>query len=364
MSNTDDERVSLFDDATPSGADAGAADTEAAAAAAAAPRRGKKRLRDRWLLLTVFVVLGAILVGVAVVVGWYGKATLDGLNQVKRDPELTVVDYEGRPTPAPTKPGAKYAPMNIVLMGSDRRSTAERGRSDVLMVLHISGDRKNAYLISLPRDYWVPIPGHGTAKINAAYSWGGPQLTVQTVEQLLNIRVDHTALIDFDGFTKVIDAVGGIQVYNRHASKIDGQVFPEGFVQLDGAKALMFVRNRYDLPNGDFDRNERQRDVIKAVLDKLASRGVLTDPVKFRDSVTTLGPNFTVDTAFTNQKIIELGTQMRITTGNDVRSMMAPYSHFGTSSDGQWYAAVDQPKLAAIAAAMRGDTMDQYWASR
>lgn len=334
---------------------------EQEAAAPAKPRRGRRRLRDRWLLLSVLGLITALILSVAGVGAYYTKSALDGMNQIKREPGLIEFGYEGRPSAVPTAEGEKYPPLNIALMGTDQRTTAERGRSDVLMILHISGDRKSAYLISLPRDYWVPIPGHGTAKINAAYSWGGPALAVKTVEQLLDVPIDHTALINFDGFVNVIDAIGGVEVYNNHASTIDGVHFPEGQVALnDGKTALLFVRNRFGLPNHDFDRTQRQRDVIKAVVEKLLSRGVLTSPETFRNAVTSLGPNFTVDEGLSNEKIIELGMQMRITSSTQITSFMAPWSGYGTSRDGQAYVVVDQAKIKLLAEALRNDTMDTY----
>ena len=341
--------------------DAGAGSAHEPITAAAAPPRGRKRLRDRWLLLGVLGLITAIVLAVAGVGAWYTKTALDGLNSVKREPGLIEVAYDGRPVEVPVAEGEKYPPLNIALMGTDQRTTAERGRSDVLMILHISGDRKSAYLISLPRDYWVPIPGHGTAKINAAYSWGGPALSVKTVEQLLNVPIDHTALINFDGFINVIDAIGGVSVYNNHESTVDGVHFPQGQLELtEGKTALLYVRNRYGLPNHDFDRTQRQREVIKAVAAKLLSRGVLTSPDTFRTAVTTLGPNFTVDQALTNDKIIELGLQMRMTGAADIKSMMAPWSGYGTSSDGQAYVEVDRTRIKILADALRNDTMDKY----
>lgn len=334
---------------------------EAAAAAPAKPKRGRKRMRDRWVLLTALGLVLALVMAVAGVGAYYTKTALDGLNSVKREKDLIDTSYQGRPAEVPVAEGEKYAPLNIALMGTDQRSTAERGRSDVLLILHISGDRKSAYLISLPRDYWVPIPGHGTAKINAAYSWGGPALAVKTVEQLLDVPIDHTALINFEGFANVIDAIGGVSVYNKHGSEIDGVYFPEGQIELTtGSDALLFVRDRYGLPNHDFDRTERQRDVIKAVVEKLLSRGVLTSPETFRNAVTTLGPNFTVDEGLTNDKIIELGLQMRITSAGQIKSFMAPWAGYGTSRDGQAYVVVDQAKIKLLGEAMRNDKMNQY----
>lgn len=328
-----------------------------------APRGGrrKKRMRDRWLLLSLVGFLSLVLILAIAVVGYYGKSAKDALDSVKRDPTIMPTQTTNRPEPVPTKEGASKPPLNFVLMGTDARNPDERGRSDVLMVMHIPGDRDEAYLVSLPRDYWVDIPGRGTAKINAAYSWGGPALTVETVEQLLDIPIDHTAIINFEGFMNVIDAVGGVTVTNRHASSSNGFTFPEGPVELTGESALTFVRERKNLPDGDFGRAERQRDVLKAIVSKLTSRGVLASPGTFRDAVTTLGPNFTVDSALDNGRIVDIGLGMRITGGDDIKSLMAPVAGFGTSADGQSYVQVDEQKLDELAQALRNDTMDEYY---
>ncbi|RMB61883.1 LCP family protein [Tessaracoccus antarcticus] len=326
-------------------------------------KRRKKRLRERWLLLSIVGVLGVALLVAAAFAGYYGKAAKDALDSIDREPTLMPTSTENRPQPVPTKEGESNPPLNFVLMGTDARNPDERGRSDVLMVMHIPGDRKQAYLISLPRDYWVDIPGRGNAKINAAYSWGGPALTVETVEQLLDIPIDHTAIINFEGFMSVIDALGGVTVVNRHVSSSDGFDFPKGPVELTGESALRFVRERKNLPNGDFDRAERQRDVLKAIVSKLTSRGVLTNPGMFRDAVTTLGPNFTVDTGLDNNTIINLGLGMRINGGDDIKSLMAPTAGFGTSADKQSYVKVDGKKLDELATALRTDTMAEYYAA-
>lgn len=324
----------------------------------ATPRK-KKRWRDRWLLMTVLGVLIAVLLAAVGAVSWYGKSVFDALNNMDRQPNMLPSD--NRPAPVPTPDGEDHAPMNFIVMGTDRREgETSRGRSDVLMVVHVPADRQQVYLVSIPRDYWVDIPGRSTAKINAAYSWGGTPLTVATVESLLDVPIDHLAMTDFEGFTEVIDAVGGVTVYNKHDSENGGVHFPVGEVTLDGDDAILYVRNRYGLPNGDFDRAERQRDVMTAVIEKLVSRDVLTDPAKFRDAVTTLGSQFTVDEGLTNDVMLDLALSMRITGGSDVVSLQAPTAGFGTSSDGQSYVAVDRDRLAELATALRDDTMDAY----
>ena len=326
-------------------------------------QRRKKRMRDRWVLLSVIGVLVVALVAVGAVLGYYGKATKDALDSVTREPTLMPTNTENRPSPVPTKTGENKPPLNFVLMGTDARNPDERGRSDVLMVMHIPGDRKSAYLISFPRDYWVDVPGYGNAKINAAYSYGGPALTVETLEQMLDIPIDHTAIINFEGFMNVIDALGGVTVTNRQSSSSNGFTFPEGQVELTGESALTFVRERKNLSDGDFGRAERQRDVLKAIVTKLTSRGVLTNPGQFRDSVTTLAPNFTVDSGLDNGRIVDIGLGMRITGGDDIKSLLAPIDGLGTSSDGQSIVLVNGKKLDEMAVALRGDTMAEYYAA-
>ncbi len=326
--------------------------------------RRKKRMRDRWVLLSVIGLVVIALLGVGVILGYYGKATKDALDSVTREPTLMPTATENRPEPVPTKTGESNPPLNLVLMGTDTRNPDdERGRSDVLMIMHIPGNRREAYLISFPRDYWVDVPGHGNAKINAAYSYGGPALTVQTLEWLLNIPIDHTAIVDFDGFMNVIDALGGVTVTNREASSSGGFSFPEGQVELTGESALQFVRERKNLSAGDFSRTERQRDVLKAIVSKLTSRGVLTNPGQFRDAVTTLAPNFTVDSGLDNGRIVDIGLGMRITGGDDIRSLMAPVDGIATSSDGQSIVEMNAQKLDELAEALRNDTMDEYYSA-
>lgn len=323
------------------------------------PSAGKEsRKRSRRVLFGVVGVLVVALIAAAAVVGYYGKAAFDALDSINRDPSMMPTGV--RPSAVPTAAGQDHAPINFVLMGSDTRGN-ERGRSDVLQILHLPGSRDAAYLMSIPRDSWVDIPGRSTAKINAAYSWGGPALTVQTVEQLLDVPMDHTVIIDFEGFVNVIDTLGGITVTNRHESTSRGFHFDKGEISLTGEAALIFVRERYDLPSGDFDRAERQRDVIQAVVKKLASAGTLADPGKFRDAVTTLGPNFTVDSGLTNDVIIDLAMNSQEALGN-IRSMGFPNLGPGWSPDGkQSIVLLDDAKVAELAAAMRADTVGEYY---
>ncbi|WP_316296705.1 LCP family protein, partial [Clavibacter michiganensis] len=150
------------------------------------------------------------LVGIATVIAVAASVFVGGLARSFDANTTTISDA----FPAGARPAATDGAENILLIGSDSRAEldpdgdgAAGGRSDTLMLLHVPADRKAVYLMSIMRDSWVDVPGHGKAKINAAYSWGGVPLVEQTVEQLLDSRIDHVAEIDFAGFEDMTDAL-------------------------------------------------------------------------------------------------------------------------------------------------------------
>ena len=214
------------------------------------PGRSKapKGSRRRWFLLLI-ISLAVLIVVPIVAVGYVLSTTVRSVSNIMRVPDA-LPTWSRPPSPTPSVQTTN-SPVNLLLIGSDKQSYTENGRSDSFIVLHISADRKNAYLVSFPRDMWVSITGHGTAKINAAYSWGGSALAVQTLEQLTGARIDHVATTDFSDFVGLVDVVGGVTVDNPVASKAQGNVkggyydWPKGPVTLDGAAALVFSRQRY-----------------------------------------------------------------------------------------------------------------------
>ena len=140
--------------------------------------------------------------------------------------------------------------MNYVLLGSDSRDPGDAGagRSDSIMVVHLNKAHDKAYIISFPRDMCVDIPGHGKGKINAAFSYGGAQLTVQTLENLLGARMDHVVMVDFQGFIDLTEDLGGVTVKNKTAFSSHGYDYPKGEITIAGKKALWFVRERKRCP--------------------------------------------------------------------------------------------------------------------
>ncbi len=119
---------------------------------------------------------------------------------------------------APTKDPAAGQAQNILLIGSDSRGAVAGGRSDVIVLMHVNKDRTKVHLVHFPRDLYVPIPGHGKDKINAAYAYGGAPLLVRTIQDLVDVPIDHVGLIGFEGFKAMTDAVGGVKVYAEESS--------------------------------------------------------------------------------------------------------------------------------------------------
>lgn len=322
-------------------------------------RRGPRRdLLALAIALTLVLIAGSA-------GAWYLHRVNSALNNIVRAPEMmpsTHVDASGDPVPAATPKGVGAAPVTFVLMGSDSRGT-DQGRSDVLMVAYLSGDRKHAYLVSFPRDMWVTIPGHGQNKINAAYAFGGPSLAIQTLESMLGVRMDHAAVIDFNGFIKLTDVLDGVTVQNKYESNEGGHYFPVGKVTLKGEDALAYVRVRHSLPNGDFDRADRQRTVLTAILDKMLTAGVVANPGKFTSLLDQIASSLTVDEDLTSKRILSLGTSVRFTDGSAIRSLQAPVQGTGTSSGGASIDIVDVTGLKEMAKAMQTDGMEEYYAS-
>src|SRR5215218_8685891 len=306
-----------------------------------ASRRGRP-----WLIfllaVAALVVVGA-LVAAALYVVSIDRAVNQNLQRGSQQLPAETPTAEGEEARPPKTDGNA---VNYVLLGSDSRvkTDAGQGRSDVLMVMHLSGDRKSAYLISFPRDMYVPIPGHGRDKINAAFAFGGPPLTVRTVEGLVDTRMDHVALIDFEGFINLTDELGGVTVYNKYPSVSWGHKFPVGNITLRGEQALAYVRERKQLPHGDLDRAERQRVVLQAILAKGLARETISNPLKFVSFVRGVSRYVTVDEQLTDSDLRKTALALRLRP-KDVYMLQAPISGFGTSPTKQSIDIVDKKGL-------------------
>lgn len=168
-------------------------------------------------------------------------------------------------------------PVSILLLGTDTGDLGRtyRGRTDTIMVMTINPQTKKTTLMSIPRDMKVNLPGYedeSPAKINAAYAYGGTKETINTVQKYFNIPIDFYALVNMAGMKQAINQVGGVTVTSPLTFTYEGYSFTKGVSEhMDGAKALKFCRMRYDDPQGDYGRQQRQKMVIMALLKKSAS---------------------------------------------------------------------------------------------
>ncbi|GAA2094193.1 LCP family protein [Microlunatus panaciterrae] len=329
------------------------------------PRHPKPR-KGTWLRRTLAVLAVVLLVIVGAGVLYAVTIERSVSKNIHRETNYMPAETptaKGQ-SPRPQKPteGPGSETLNYVLMGSDTRDPeAEQGRSDTLMVVHLNAERNQAYIVSFPRDMWVNIPGHGRAKINAAYSYGGPQLAVATLESLVNVRMDHLAVVDFGGFISLTKDLGGVTIHNDHAFSSHGYKFPTGNITISGDEALWFVRERHHLPNGDLDRAANQRKVVQAIVKKGLSGDTISDPRKFTAFVGGIAKYLTVDQSLTDSEIRKTALSLRLSSSN-VHQLQAPIQGFGTSSDGQSIDVVDEAKLKELSKALKNDTMDKYLA--
>jgi LCP family protein required for cell wall assembly len=232
--------------------------------AATPGRRGRwfPRLRLRWLLYVL--VLWLVLLIAVPFWAWTKVAKVDAFPDGKRPAE---------------QPGTTY-----LLVGSDAREGLAGQRTDTIMLLH-TGDGPNL-LMSIPRDSMVDVPDHGRTKINAAFAYGGPKLLIRTIEQNTGIRVDHYVEIGFEGFKKVVDAVGGITIcpkvdMNDPLAHLD---IKKGCQHADGKTALGYARSRhFDPQYGDISRAQHQREVVSAVGKKALSPWTILNPFRYWD---------------------------------------------------------------------------------
>lgn len=160
----------------------------------------------------------------------------------------------------------KSEPFSALLLGVDERD-GDAGRSDTMIVVTINPSLQTTKMLSIPRDTYTEIVGKGVKdKINHAYSFGGTETSIKTIENLLAIPVDYVVKVNMESFVDIVDIVGGITVENALDFDYENEHFPIGELTLNGEKALKYVRMRYDDPEGDFGRQNRQKQIIQGVL--------------------------------------------------------------------------------------------------
>ncbi|WP_231930990.1 LCP family protein [Micromonospora coriariae] len=296
------------------------------------PAKKRPKRRDPlWARLTV--IFGAVLM-LSSGVGIVGSKVL--ISQATGD--IAQRNLLGDAGKSDAEGGASLdGPIDMLLLGVDARErwAADNVRSDSIIILHIPASHDQAYLISIPRDTEAQIPafpksgfGGDTDKINAAFQagarngggWeGGAQLMAQTIKRLTGVSFDGAAIINFGGFKNVIDTLGTVkicvshEVKSKHMSFVDGEpmwnadakktgkqmtpvVHKKGCQEMEGWAALDYARQRYGLPGGDYDRQQNQQQLIKAMARKATDGGALTNPAKLQQLTKAAGKALVLDT--------------------------------------------------------------------
>lgn len=329
-----------------------------------AKRKGFRGL-PRWK--KVLIVAGSALLAVALIAvgtAWALVGRYEG--QVKHE------DLLGDAAVPRNEQQQHFAsgPINLLLLGSDSRAgTVDQNkvsgqRSDTIMLVHIAANRKQAAVISIPRDSFVDIPPGGSwsggkNKINAAFAFGGAPLAAKTITQLTGVPLDGAMIADFAGIEKMVDAVGGVRVCINYdvQSTFSSRFWAKGCHQMNGAEAEEFVRQRKMVPGGDFGRMKDQQLVVQAIFTKVSSEGVLTNPLRLDRLLMTAAQTLTIDKSLNLRQLASVVMDIKPSA---VRYATLPYTNPGLQTFAGSSVELDATKCASMFAAIRNDTIDQW----
>ncbi|MFT8321752.1 MAG: LCP family protein [Bacillus sp. (in: firmicutes)] len=291
--------------------------------------RKKKKNKKKKILLTILSIFGVLVIAL----GAYVYYLYHNVEKAANDMYKPIETETKTETKKKQETIDKKDPISILLMGVDERE-GDVGRSDTLIAMTLNPTKQKMQMISIPRDTKTEIIGKGTVnKINAAYAFGGVKMAKDTVEAFTGVKMDYYIQVNMEALSALVDAVGGITVQNN-LDWIDegyykkGYHYEKGTLQLDGPKALGFVRMRHLDPNGDFGRNERQREVINGIINKATS---VTSVTHFNDILEALGEN--VKTNITFDQMMDIQKNYR-----SVRNNIEQYEVKGTGTPpGQTY---------------------------
>jgi LCP family protein required for cell wall assembly len=318
----------------------------------AAPR-DRRRRKGRNTLLVIAILLIAW-IGFMV---WVPMQAWAAVNKVDNIPEGE------RPTDT--------SGYNYLLVGSDSREgltkeqrkkyatgNAAGNRTDTIMLVHVSESGGKPVMVSLPRDSFVPIPGHDSNKINAAYSLGGPKLLTNTVEQVTGIHVDGYIEIGLGGFAAVVDSVDGVDlcVPRDMKDKKAGIDLKKGCQTLDGGNALGYVRSRYEDPLGDIGRAARQRQFLGALMKKAATPSTVLIPWRYKSFADASAAGLAVGQETGIMDAVRVLQAMRAVSNDEGLSLSVPTSDLAYRTDaGALAVKWDTERAKALFRALKED---------
>lgn len=317
----------------------------------------RKKHVGRWISVGV---VGVVVLALLAAIGWYFLRIAPSVDQVEAI-ETAFPEESLRPTENPESADA----VNVLLLGSDSRAqdgsllTGLGDRADTILVAHIPPDRGTVQIMSIMRDSWVEIPGHGMSKVNAALSLGGVPLMVQTVESIIDQRVDHVAIIDFDGFENLTTELGGVTLRNDIAFSYYGYDYPAGEITVEGEEALIYVRARYPFSDGDYQRVYNQRAFLRGAFDQLMTRENLTNPNRMADLFASISPYIATSDTFSLPFVLGLAPSIAQLDSSDIRTFTMPT--LGTGMEGsQSVVYVNWDGVEEIRAAFDEESMTDF----
>ncbi|MEK3952692.1 LCP family glycopolymer transferase [Psychrobacillus sp. FSL K6-1464] len=232
-------------------------------------------------------------------------------------------------------------PISILLLGVDERD-ADIGRSDTIIVLTANPSLASVKVLSIPRDTYTEIIGlEKMDKLNHAYAFGGIDMALRSVENLLDIPIDYVLQVNMESFLEIVDSVGGVTVENRSAFEENGYQFAAGPIHLDGDSALSYVRMRMNDPLGDFGRQERQKQVLLAILKEGAS---FNSFLNYKDLLASLADNIRTNMTFDQMMDIQKGYKSSLT---NVESITLTHGS-GQRMDGIWYYVPNDEEMSDV----------------
>jgi LCP family protein required for cell wall assembly len=291
------------------------------------PRSRSGRSRRRIILLCVV----ALVLGWVAFMIWVPFHAWAGVHRINTDPggdrPSASKGYDYVLVGSDSREGLTRAQQKTLHTGSTKVSAGKR--TDSIILVHVPSGSGKPALISLPRDSYVPIPGHGKNKINAAYTIGGPKLLVKTIEQVTDLRIDGYVEIGFGGFASVVDSLDGVDICVARPMKDRraGINLKAGCQNLNGPDALGYVRARYSDPLGDIGRAKRQRQFLGAIMHKAVSPSTALIPWRYYGFSTTAGEGLTVGEDTSLRDVTRVLQAMRSVSGSDGLSLTVPVSN-------------------------------------
>ncbi|MFL2116448.1 LCP family protein [Marinilactibacillus psychrotolerans] len=303
-------------------------------------KRKNKKKKPLWkkLLITVTILL-TIIVGIGAFVAWRVYSDVQsstnemyeeaGHDQIRNKP--VVVD-DGKD------------PFSVLLMGIDTgdMGRTDQGRSDTMMLMTVNPNTKKTTIVSIPRDTYTEIVGKGTMdKINHAYAFGGTSMAMNTVQKLFDIPVDYYVSVNMEGLQQIIDAMDGVDITPQLTFEQAGYNFVEGQTEhMDGNTALEYSRMRHEDPNGDYGRQERQRAVVEATVEKMAS---VDSVMNYKSVLNSLSANMQTNLSFDD--MVDVFTKYNSAIGTVKQDQL---SGTGKKQNGVYYEFIPDEEIQRV----------------